>query len=361
MDRREHGDRRVRRREFLGVTGKAAAAVALAAPLKSVLGASPAPMTRTQDKAGTQALRLGSGAHTYEATHDWLTPPAKLKWGDTHGVAQDAAGRIYIAHTVHPSSESGDAVCVFDDKGKFVTSWGAAFRNGGHGLDLRKEGADEFLYHCDINRRLVVKTTLAGEVMWEKGLPKESGKYEKPEQFCPTNVAFAPNGDFYVGDGYGSSYIHQYTIKGDYVRTIGEPGSGAGQLSCPHGLWVDVRGGGPKLVVADRGNRRLQYFTLDGKHVSFVTEGMRMPCHFKTRGELMLIPDLESVVTLVDKDNKVVAQLGDGHPSQLRGAPREQFVPGKFIHPHSATFLATGDILVVEWVPIGRVTLLRRV
>ena len=38
-----------------------------------------------------------------------------------------------------------------------------------------------------------------------------------------------------------------------------------------------------------------------------------------------------------------------------------QFIPGKFIHPHDAVFLHNGDILVSEWVPIGRVTLLKRV
>jgi hypothetical protein len=29
------------------------------------------------------------------------------------------------------------------------------------------------------------------------------------------------------------------------------------------------------------------------------------------------------------------------------------------VHPHDAIWLANGDILVAEWVPIGRVTLLR--
>lgn len=354
----EHSDQQVSRRTML----KTGAWAAIGAAAGSAFNGAPARacFARTQDKTDRRRPVLGGGEHTYEAYHDWLSPPAGLKWGDTHGVCQDSKGRIFIGHTVHPSSESGDAIVVFDDKGKFIRSWGSRFRNGAHGLDVRKEGADEFLYHCDIEHRLVVKTTLEGEALWEKSFPAESGKYANVEQFKPTNVAFAPNGDFYVGDGYGSSFIHQYNLKGDYLRTIGEPGSAAGQLNCPHGLWVDARAGDPKLVVADRGNRRLQYFSLDGKHLGFVTEGMRMPCHFKTRGPLMLIPDLESVVTIVDGDNRVVAGLGDGHPSSLRGAPREQFIEGKFIHPHSATFLANGDILVVEWVPIGRITLLRK-
>jgi hypothetical protein len=28
--------------------------------------------------------------------------------------------------------------------------------------------------------------------------------------YSPTNIAIAPNGDFYVADGYGSSYLSQY-------------------------------------------------------------------------------------------------------------------------------------------------------
>jgi len=45
-----------------------------------------------------------------------------------------------------------------------------------------------------------------------------------------------PNGDIYVGDGYGSSYILQYNSKGEYIRTFGGPGKEAGQLLCPHGI-----------------------------------------------------------------------------------------------------------------------------
>ena len=80
---------------------------------------------------------------------------------------------------------------------------------------------------------------------------------------------------------------------------------------------------------------------------------------------MLLVPDLASVVTLLDGDNKVVAHLGDGMADGkepgLRGQPREAFIPGRFIHPHDAIFLHNGDIVVAEWVPIGRVTRLRKV
>ena len=51
-------------------------------------------------------------------------------------------------------------------------------------------------------------------------------------------------------------------------------------MNCPHGIWVDTRGANPIIIVADRGNVRLQNFTLDGKFLGMVTEELRYPCHF---------------------------------------------------------------------------------
>jgi len=344
----------VTRRQFIQQTGTAAAALTL----------SRIPGFASTMRQG-QPIILGSGSHKYECHHDWLTPPENIKFGDTHGVIQDAKGHIYVAHTVHPSSPSDDAVVVYDQHGKFIKSWGARFKGGAHGIDIRKEGHQEFLYHCDTAHREVVKTTLDGEVVWVKGVPQEPGVYNDKNAFVPTNVAFNPDGGFYISDGYGSSWIHQYDAKANWIRTFGGRGSEPGKVDCPHGLWVDGRGHEPKLAVADRSNRRIQYFSLDGKHIGFVKDGVRLPCNFHFRHDEMLMPDLDSVVTLLDKDNKVITMLGDGdfdgHQKDLRGAARDQFIPGKFIHPHDAIYLHNGDILVSEWVPIGRVTLLKRV
>lgn len=337
----------ISRRRFLAVSGAATAWVACPSILKG-------------QTTVTRPI-LGSGEHTYECIHDWLTPPPNIAWGDTHGLAVDRHGHIYVAHTVNSSSVSSDAVLVFDQKGKFMKSWGAEFRGGAHGLDLRKEGSEEFLYHCDTRRRKVVKTTLDGKVLWEKGVPTESGVYPSEDKWCPTNVAFAPDGDLFVGDGYGSSYIHRYSKDGEYKGVVIKPGSDAGFVREPHGLWVDTRQKTPKLVVADRANHRLQEFDLNGNHLGFVNEGMRRPCHVHYNHDLVLVPDLDSVVTILDKNNKVVAMLGDGAPSNLRDAPRDKFIPGKFVHPHASIWMNKRDILVAEWVPIGRITRLRKV
>jgi hypothetical protein len=345
------------RRDFLRLAG----AGALVAAGPTILHAT--------DKAGTRRPVMGSGAHTYEAYHDWGTLPASIRYGNTHGVCVDSQGHIYIHHTVGADSESADTMIVFDGTGKFVKSWGKDFKGGAHGLHIRKEGRDEFLYLCDTKRALMVKTTLSGEIVYTLDYPKQSEPYARGAdgnptiKYSPTNVAIAPNGDVYVADGYGSSYINQYDTKGSYLRTFGGKGSAPGQLDCPHGLMVDTRPRDPILLVADRTNRRIQTFTLDGKHVGFI-DGTNAPCHFHVHKGMMVVPDLWARVTLFDEHHRVVAQLGEAGIDSwktIRKGPREQFTPGKFICPHSACFDHDGNIFVVEWVEVGRVTKLVRV
>src|SRR6516162_4687856 len=75
---------------------------------------------QTPSKSGSRLPIVGSGVHTYECVHDWLVPPDGLVWGDTHGLAQDAQGNIYVAHTVNKSSMRGEAVVVYDASGRFM-------------------------------------------------------------------------------------------------------------------------------------------------------------------------------------------------------------------------------------------------
>ena len=346
---------KITRRSFLA--NAAAAAVAPA-----FLGAT--------DKAGSKAPILGRGEHRYEAIHDWGELPRTIKYGNTHGVCEDSQGFIYIHHTVHANSDNLDTMVVFDHKGKFVRSWGRQFKGGAHGLTIRREGSEEFLYLCDFQHGIVTKRTLAGEEVFTLGYPAESEAYKPkdktPAAYRPTNVAIAPNGDIYVGDGYGSSYINQYNQKAEFIRTFGGLGNGDDQLDCPHGLWVDTRGETPLLVVTDRGNSRLQRFTLEGKRVDSILGTSKMPCYLHERNGEVVIPDLLSKVVILDHKNNVVSSLGEGEYSNkdwstIRNQAPRTFVPGRFVCPHGACFDHEGNIFVVEWVEAGRVTKLRSV
>jgi hypothetical protein len=379
-----------------------------------------APFIKAEDKTGSKYPILGDGEHKYECIHDWGQLPSNIKYGNTHSVCEDAQGHIYIHHTVYKDSPSPDSVVVFDEKGKFVRSWGPQFRGGAHGMHLRKEGKTEYLYFCDEKHGIITKRTLKGEEVWTMGYPQDSPIYQKGPgstgpggaaglNYRPTNIAIAPNGDFWVGDGYGSYYMFHYSVASStaYPKLVnvfggpaptpapargggrgpggapgggapgaGAPGVGGGraaaaprppapidQMNNPHGNMVDLRDPAkPILLVADRGHGRIVRYTLDDKPIDIV-EGTRQPCHFHEFKGNVVVPDLAGPVHILDKDNKVVVSMGggkEGNPPRTTD-DRSKFVPGQFVNPHGAIFDRNGNIFVAEWVEIGRVTKLRKV
>ena len=329
---------------------------------------------RAEDKAGTRLPVIGEGEHQYEWIQDWGELPATIRYGNCHALAEDSQGNIYVLHTVHQSSKSDDAIVVFDSKGKFVKSMGSQYKRGAHGLHFRREGGSEYLYISDSQHRIVTKRTLRGEEVWTLGYPTESKPYQivggaQGISYRPTNVAVAPNGDFYVADGYGSSYINHYDKDARYKETFGGTGSGTGDelgsLKTPHAVMIDTRPATPVLLVADRGNGRLQRFNLDGKAIDTVG-GTILPSFLHERNGLLVVADLASRITLYDKENRVITHLGDAkytneQRSKIRASEdRSAFEPGKFIAPHSAIFDHAGNIFVCEFVEIGRVVKLRK-
>jgi outer membrane protein assembly factor BamB len=229
------------RRSFLSAAG---------AGVPLILGAT--------DKAGTRNPVLGSGDYLYEVTHDWGEVPARIKYGNTHGVCEDSNGHIYVHHTVHATSESSDSMVVFDGQGKFVKSWGKDFKGGAHGLLIRREGAQEFLYLCDTKRGLVVKTTLNGEEVLTIGYPVESPAYSpnpdgSRKKYSPTNLAVTPDGNIYVADGYGSSYVNVYTAEGKYIKMFGGQGRWRRRVGLP--TWHRSRHPRKPASSDDRGPR----------------------------------------------------------------------------------------------------------
>jgi hypothetical protein len=356
------------RRRFLKAASAAAAAATAFPPTFHV---------HASDKSGSKPAIVGSGEFTYECHHNWGEAPPRIRWHATHGVAIDEAGLVYITHRA-PFRSDIDTTAVFEPSGRFVRSFGKQWNFGGHGIDIRKDGNDEYLYLSITTTKppdgsaprpgLVVKTTLKGEIVWELPYPKESGLYAVPEKYSPTNLAFAPDGGFYVADGYGSDYIHQYDANTKLIRSFGGTGERPGQFKTPHGLWLDNRPGrDPRLIVADRANGRLQYFTLDGKPDGIVGN-VSFPAHFDIQGSKLLIPDLHARISIFDRDNQVSTHLGYDPKwteevlagFKMREQP-ERWLNGRFVHPHDACFDRDGNIYVVEWVTTGRISCLRKV
>jgi DNA-binding beta-propeller fold protein YncE len=316
------------------------------------------PMILARSRTSPAPIILGDGRHRYEWIPGWAKLPEGMIFGNTHGaVVIDGEGRVYM------NTDTENAVMVFDPEGKFIKAWGKEWKGGSHGMALHREGRTEYIYLTHHSRHEFAKFTLDGELVWAKGYPTQPNVYTKADEFRPTGVAIAPNGDIYVTDGYGKSWVHHYNSKAEYIRSWGGPGTEQGKLKQPHGIWLDRREKTPRVLVADRENHRLQWFSLAGEPLSMLDRGLRRPSNFDERGKDIAIADLEGRVTIIDGENKIVTHLGDNEDPAKRGKnpiPRDQWVDGQFISPHCPRWDAQGNLYVLEWLSTGRITKLKR-
>ena len=339
-----------------------------------------APAIVTSKRTAAQDI-VGEGDHVFRFDHAPVDLPSKYSWQTTHNVAVDPDGLLYVIHEGRQTQADHPSIFVFDADGKFVRAFGEQFQGGGHGIEVHVEDGTPYLYVCAYQQvKAIAKLSLEGETVWIRHAPMASDVYAEGEatqpervwgrdRFMPTNIAFLPDGDFLLADGYGSFFIHRYDRDGNWKSCFGGPGEGKGTFATPHGIWIDDRGEETKIVVADRAHNTLQYLSLDGEHERTI-DGFGLPANLDIYNDLMLVPELVARVSLVDANGATVVTLGDDRERVLADkeanggfkirTDESRWENGKFVHPHDACFDNEGNIYVAEWVQTGRLTKLTR-
>ena len=221
--------------------------------------------------------QVGTGKHTYELVQDFPKLPAGNSFGMVSSVATDSQDRLYVFQRKDPP------VMVFDRKGNYLKSWGIGAITHPHCITI----VDDIVYITDRDDSVAVIFTLEGkplQVIGKRGVHSDTG-CERPGDLVPraagpfnypTEMAPGPSGDLYVTDGYRNCRVHRFTRDGQLMNSWGEPGKTApGQFHLPHSVLVAPDG---RVYVCDRGNRRVQIFSADGKFISMWT-GMSGPNH----------------------------------------------------------------------------------
>jgi DNA-binding beta-propeller fold protein YncE len=290
-------------------------------------------------------------------------PPNREVLGSTHGgIVQDKAGNVYAS-----MDGGGSGFLVYKPDGTFVKALGGEDLTRMHGIAINEEDGEEFIYAAHVSGAEAVKLKLDGTVVWR--IPFEefqkSGKYNDKGQLKPTGIAVAPDGSVFVADGYGQNWVHKFDKDQKYVMSFGGKGKEPGQFQTCHGIGLDKRGEKPLLLVADRENRRLQHFDLDGKFVKVVAENLRRPCSMSFHGDNVAVAELEARVTILDKDNNEVAHLGD-NPNKEQWAknpvPPSEWKEGIFTAPHGVSFDRNdGSVYVMDWNASGRLSKFKHV
>ncbi len=268
--------------------------------------------------------------YVYDPTWGAL-PDGLADWAYVPAVAVDSEDRVYVNQRGRPS------VVVYSRTGEILATWGDQFAPGAHGLQLRRESDGEYLYFTDVARHCVVKCTLDGRELWTLGEPGRVGAWGEPFN-QPTSVAFTPEGDFYVSDGYGNARVHHFDPQLKRIRSWGEKGAGPGQFSLVHHVWFDTRGGQRRLWVCDRENNRIQIFTPEGEFVEEKT-GFARPNNVWVDPEgTTYVTELGAGLTILDAQDRVIQKIPGG-------ASRE---PGVILKPHGIWGDSHGALYVAE-------------
>ena len=229
----------------------------------------------------------------YTEAPDWPNPattaagtPAAWNFGQVSAVATSADGYVVVLH------RGAQPIMLFDGGGRFVGAWGdGLFSNGkiiiiapadreagqsGYtavygaagchacGAHSVRVDPDGNIWVVDAPGHIVYKTSPQGRVLMELGSRGVAGMSRNTFNL-PTDVAFGPNGDVYVSDGYGNARVVKYTADGQYLLEWGSRGTGPGEFGLPHNLVVDDEG---RVYVTDRDDQRVQVFSAAGEFLS---------------------------------------------------------------------------------------------
>jgi DNA-binding beta-propeller fold protein YncE len=259
-----------------------------------------------------------SGQPRFALDKSWPHVPDKWKLGFISSVSVDPDDHVWVLHRPRTLPEADQAaaappVLEFDAAGNFLQAWGGPgpdyeWPEREHGIYVDHKhnvwiGGNNYPARLDRGLKRVsddqlLKFTRRGKLLMQLGRSNRSGGNADTTNFCqPTDVVvWAKTNEAFVADGYGNHRV--VVVDADTGRfkrmwgafgnapvdtpprgpeipapTIPDDGTpGSQQFDIVHALRISGDG---LVYVADRENKRVQVFTLDGKYVTqvFVRRG----------------------------------------------------------------------------------------
>jgi DNA-binding beta-propeller fold protein YncE len=254
----------------------------------------------------TQAPHAGEGGlPVFQLDRSWPKVPAKWSLGSVSTSAVDAEDHVWIIH--RPRSLPDDKkltaappVLEFDNEGNFIQAWGGDGAGYDWPFDEHSIFVDYkgFIWILGADKRdgQILKFTKDGKLVMQIGHRDQTGDSNSQYLNQPTGIWVYPKtNEVFVSDGYGNRRVIVFDADtGSYKRhwgaygrkpvdlgpRAGERGSqihflqsdpwrayaeNLQQFDNPHDVKVSNDG---LVYVADRGNKRIQVFTTEGKYVT---------------------------------------------------------------------------------------------
>ncbi len=219
---------------------------------------------------GVPAAQAQGAPDAYRLDESWPTYPPDSQFEMGTGIAVDREGVVYAisrdrdhwaSHPLAMTRYRGrGSIWMFDRNGRYLGKFAEdqAFI-GPHSIYVDPEN---FVWVVDRDGHQVKKLRPDGTAVLTLG---EYGAYGNDESHFngPTGVAFLPDGEFVVSDGYWNSRLAWFDKEGMFLKQVGEYGNGPGQLGVVHAVALDAAG---RLLVANVcGGALHPYVTVPGQ------------------------------------------------------------------------------------------------
>lgn len=298
-------------------------------------------------------------------------PSTSAVIGQVGGVAVDTddnlvvfhrAGRRWDASSFGPGNKLNPALgpiasdvimTIKRDTGEVLNQWGAGMFYMPHGLSIDDEGN---VWVTDVGLHQVMKfpkgSTNASLVLGTAMEPNNDDKH-----FCkPTDVVVAPNGEFFVSDGYCNGRIIKYSADGTILTQWGTQSNGSYPLTdyeflIPHSLTLDPSR--DTVCVADRENERIQCFSagLYGKEA-----GIFVKSFTPGRGPVFAIEYVPGADVIYAVNGPGIGIIEGFTIDMVNGNILETWAPErqKFGQPHDVTVSNDGADVYVGDIGMGK-------
>ena len=220
----------------------------------------------------------------FDSVPNPLKLPPDMNFGEVTGIAVDSKNHIFVFSRGNTSGPAYGATAAqlleFAPNGKFIREIGKNLYAWSFGHAVRIDKNDN-IWAIDKGSDMVVRFNPEGHVTMVFGRKQEASdedtaplKHPVPPKVAEdgrfrqvTDVAFGPQGEIYISDGYINSRVAKADKNGTWLKSWGDRGKEPGQFNTPHNIATDAQG---NVYVADRGNGRIQVFDGDGKFLRMI-------------------------------------------------------------------------------------------
>ena len=275
----------------------------------------------------------------YDVVSSWPQPFARQGYiqGSQGGVFAESPGRIFLANrgelklpdklpagfngswgslelrATTATPELRNCIIVVDANGKLVESWTQhdhlfAGGRGPHKIKISPYDPERHVWVVDDMRHQLFKFTNDGKklvlTLGEAGVPGNDDKHFAR----PTDIAWLPDGTFFVSDGYINTRVVKFDKNGKFLTTWGTKGTGPGQFDLPHSIDIDRN---RRVYVADRTNGRIQVFDENGKYLD-QWPNIRLPFHIMVSADqyLWIVDGTTNKFLKYDLSGKLLSSWG---------------------------------------------------